>query len=71
MLFENKKEQKEDVKAEELSNAMSTTQSFMDRRIPYNMENVMESLLRKLISKQVLSVNDAKQIISSGESYLH
>jgi hypothetical protein len=43
----------------------------MDRRIPYNMENVMESLLRKLISKEMLTVSDAKQIMASGESYLH
>ena len=34
MFFENKKEQKEDIKAQELS----ATESFMDRRIPYNME---------------------------------
>ena len=31
----------------------------------------MEPLLRKLISKEILSVNDAKQIMISGESYLH
>ena len=67
MFFENKKEQKEDIKAQELS----ATESFMDRRIPYNMDYVMESLLRKLISKEILSVNDAKQIMTSGESYLH
>jgi hypothetical protein len=49
MLFENEIEQKEEVKAQELSNTISTTQSFKDRRIPYNMQKVMESLLRKLI----------------------
>jgi len=67
-----KKEKKEAaIKAQESSEKTSPVQSFIDRRLPYNMENVMESLLAKLISKEILSVNDAKQIMRSGESYLH
>jgi hypothetical protein len=67
MFFENKKEGKEaTVKVQE---SPDTTQTFIDRRLPYNMENVMETLLRKLISKDILSVNDAKQIMRSGKSY--
>jgi hypothetical protein len=67
MFFENKKEGKEaTVKVQE---SPDTTQTFIGRRLPYNMENVMETLLRKLISKDILSVNDAKQIMRSGKSY--
>jgi hypothetical protein len=69
MFFEDKREGKEaTIKVQESSD---TTQTFIDRRLPYNMENVMESLLGKLISKNILSTNDAKQIMRSGESYLH
>jgi hypothetical protein len=72
MFFENKKEKKEAaINAQETSEKTSAAQSFVDRRLPYNMENVMESLLGKLVSKEILSVNDAKQIMRSGESYLH
>lgn len=44
---------------------------IMDTRIPYNMEYVMCNLLRVMVSKGMLSVNDAKRIMASGESYLH
>jgi hypothetical protein len=71
MFFENEKQQKEDIKKSEVVTKIPPAESFMDRRIPYNTQYVIESLLRKLISKEILSVNDAKQIMASGESYLH
>jgi hypothetical protein len=42
-----------------------------DMRIPHNMEYVMTSLLRMLIRKGVLTLGEAKWILSTGESYLH
>ena len=42
-----------------------------DMRIPHNMEYVMTSLLRMLIRKGVLTLGEAKWILSSSESYLH
>jgi hypothetical protein len=72
MFFENKRDKKEaSIKAQESSEETSSAQSFIDRRLPYNMENVIESLLGTLVSKEILSVKDAKQIMRSGESYLH
>jgi hypothetical protein len=71
MFFEKEKQQKEDIKKSEVVTKIPPVESFMDRRIPYNTQYVIESLLRKLISKEILSVNDAKQIMASGESYLH
>ncbi|AIC15724.1 hypothetical protein [Nitrososphaera viennensis] len=44
---------------------------FMDTRLPYNMENVVPMLLRIMVAKGMLSLNDAKHIMKSGESYLH
>jgi hypothetical protein len=71
MFFENKKEKKEAaINAQKTSDKTSAAQSFVDRRLPYNMENVIESLLGTLVSKEILS-EDAKQIMRSGESYLH
>jgi hypothetical protein len=50
---------------------LPAVESFMDPRVPYNTENVLSSLLRILIKKRVLSINDAKAIMDSGKSYLH
>ncbi|AIF84936.1 hypothetical protein NTE_02898 [Candidatus Nitrososphaera evergladensis SR1] len=44
---------------------------FMDTRLPYNMENVVPTLLRIMVAKGMLSLNEAKRIMKSGESYLH
>jgi hypothetical protein len=44
---------------------------FMDQRVPYNMENVMSTLLRIMVARGMLSLNDARRIMKSGESYLH
>jgi hypothetical protein len=43
----------------------------MDTRVPYNMENVVSTLLRIMIARGILSLNDARRIMKSGESYLH
>jgi hypothetical protein len=48
-----------------------TTLTFMDSRVPYNMENVVASLLRKLITKEIITITDAREIFSGGEFYLH
>jgi hypothetical protein len=45
--------------------------AIMDTRLPYNMEYVVSSLLRVMVAKRMLSLNDAQQIMKSGESYLH
>jgi hypothetical protein len=44
---------------------------FMDPRLPYNMERVVVTLLSTMIAKGVISVDEAKKIMKSGESYLH
>lgn len=44
---------------------------FMDTRLPYNIENVVSMLLRVMVAKGMLSINDAKFIMKNGESYLH
>lgn len=45
--------------------------SFMDPRLPYNMESVVSTLLQIMIAKGIISLADARQIMKSGESYLH
>ncbi|HVX02758.1 MAG TPA: hypothetical protein VHA09_06355 [Nitrososphaera sp.] len=44
---------------------------FMDTQLPYNMENVISALLRVMVAKGMLSLNDARFVMKSGESYLH
>ncbi|HXG07131.1 MAG TPA: hypothetical protein VNI77_07385 [Nitrososphaera sp.] len=44
---------------------------FMDNRLPYDMERVVSALISMMITKGLLSVNEAKRIMASGESYLH
>ena len=44
---------------------------FMDPRVPYNMENVVSTLLRIMVARGMLSLDDARRIMKSGESYLH
>jgi len=44
---------------------------FMDRRLPYNYDYVIPTLLRELINKGIISIDEARNIMSSGESYLH
>ncbi|MEO9295061.1 MAG: hypothetical protein ABI347_05620 [Nitrososphaera sp.] len=44
---------------------------FMDPRMPYNMENVVSTLLRIMVAREMLSLNDARRVMKSGESYLH
>lgn len=43
----------------------------MDPRMPYNMENVVSTLLRIMVAREMLSLNDARRVMKSGESYLH
>ena len=45
--------------------------AIMDTRLPYNMEYVMCSLLQIMVARGMLSINDAKIIMASGDSYLH
>ena len=44
---------------------------IMDPRLPYNMEYVVCTLLQTLAGKGILTVSEARRIMSSGESYLH
>lgn len=67
MPYLDEKEKNLPMDAEELP----AVESFMDPRIPYNTENVVSSLLRILIKKRILSINDARAIMDSGKSYLH
>lgn len=67
MLRENK-EQSGSLKADE---ELPSPTLFMDSRVPYNMENVVSTLLRIMVARGMLSLNDARYIMKSGESYLH
>ena len=44
---------------------------FMDSRLPYNYEYVIPSLLKELVNKRLISIDEARKIMRSGESYLH
>ena len=67
MLRENK-EQSGSLKTDE---ELPSPTLFMDSRVPYNMENVVSTLLRIMVARRMLSLNDARYIIKNGESYLH
>ena len=45
--------------------------SFTDPRLPHNMENVVSTLLQVMIAKEMISLAEARQIMKSGEFYLH
>lgn len=47
------------------------SKEFMDQRVPYNIETVMTSLVKLLISNGHLSIDDAIRIFKTGEHYLH
>ncbi|MEO9364200.1 MAG: hypothetical protein ABI348_09900 [Nitrososphaera sp.] len=51
--------------------ALPAVSSFTDPRLPHNMENVVSTLLQVMIAKGMISLADARQIMKSGESYLH
>ncbi len=44
---------------------------IMDSRLPYNMERVVCSLLQVMVTRGLLTLNEARQISKTGESYLH
>lgn len=44
---------------------------IMDSRLPYNMERVVCSLLQVMVKRGLLTLNEARQISKTGESYLH
>jgi hypothetical protein len=44
---------------------------IMDSRLPYNMERVVCSLLQIMVARGLLTLNEARQISRTGESYLH
>ena len=64
------KENKDDSKLN-IDKEIIKSSVFMDLRIPYNYEYIIPSLLKELIKKKVISIDEARQIMSSGESYLH
>lgn len=72
MFFKNKKPKvnKDSSKLEEDQMTVKPAQ-FMDRRLPYNYDYVIPTLLRELINKGIISIDEARNIMSSGESYLH
>ncbi len=44
---------------------------IMDSRSPYNMERVVCSLLQVMVTKGLVTLNEARQIAKTAESYLH
>jgi len=72
MFFKNNKPKvnKESNKLNKDQMTVKSTQ-FMDRRLPYNYEYVIPTLLKELINKGIISIDDARKIMSSGECYLH
>ncbi len=44
---------------------------IMDSRLPYNMERVVCTLLQVMVKRGLLTLNEARQISRTGESYLH
>lgn len=67
MLLSDMDEQKSSKTIDDLPSVAS----FMDTRLPYNMEYVVPMLLRIMVARGLISLNDARRIMKSGESYLH
>lgn len=61
----------QDSRNKQVKDLLPAVSEIMDTRLPYNMEYVVCSLLRVMVSKGMLSISDAKRIMASGESYLH
>jgi hypothetical protein len=63
--------QQQNTSSNERREALPPVSDIMDTRLPYNIEYIVCNLLRMMVSKGILSVDDARRIMASGESYLH
>ena len=71
MHLEGKEDASDSIPAVQKSKEVVAPSLFMDPRLPYDMERVVATLLGTMIAKGVISVDEAKRIMKSGESYLH